>query len=312
MATTSDLSSTLDQSRKLIRAGQPAEAAGLLQKLPSPAGETKDVLALLGSAQFLAGDLNAARASFEKLTQLHPSFAGGWVNLGAVLNKLGEHKKAVESLRRAIQKDSRCADAYFNMGIAQKAMNLSTMAISAWREAIRLKPDMFDAHFNLARIYSELKNFGMARKCIQDALKIRPESDRAKKLLATIQTQQVESRKNESPFGRLVNTAELDRQSVSTAPRMLSAARRQTERELVQEVTKKIRQDGRDLVPLLDETLTGSLQRLQRLIRDPLAGIHGEWPLEGFSESTRQLSQKMKVVTEGIDELRRFLAEAEN
>jgi|GEM_PF-372422 len=311
MATNPDLSTTLAQARKLIRSGHPADAVALLQKLPIPAAETEDALALLGSAQFLSKDLKAARSSFEKLTQLHPAFPGGWVNLGAVLNKLGEHKKAVEALRRAIQKDSKCADAYFNMGIAQKAMNLTTMAINAWREAIRLNPDFFDAHFNLARLYGELKNLSMARKCVQDAIKLRPDSVRAQALLASLQTQQIESKKKESPFGRLVNTAELDRQAVSTSARVLTAARRQTERELVQDVTKKIRQDARDLVPLLDETLAGSLHRLQRLIRDPLAPNHGEWPLEGFSQALRHLEEKMAVVTGGLDELRTFLHESE-
>jgi len=312
MAAPDDLSTILAHARKLIRGGQPAEAAALLKKLPVPAGETEEALALQGSAQFLAGDLSTARSTFETLTRLHPSFAGGWVNLGAVLNKLGEHKKAVEALRRAVQKEPKCADAYFNMGIAQKAMNLSTMAINAFREAIRLKPDMCDAHYNLARLYSELKNLGMARKCVQDALKLRPESARAKTLLTSLQTQQVEAKKNESPFGRLVNTDELDRQAVRTSPRILSAARRQAERELVQDITKKIRQDSRDLVPLLDESLTGSLHRLQRLIRDPLAANPGEWPLEGFAQSARQLQEKMTVVTGGLDELRRSLEQSGN
>ncbi|MFM7055298.1 MAG: tetratricopeptide repeat protein [Planctomycetota bacterium] len=312
MVNANELSTTLAEARKLIRAGHPAKAAALLQKLPSPAGETEDALALAGSAQFLTGDLNAARSTFERLTQLHPAFAGGWVNLGAVLNKLGEHKKAVEALRRAVQKDSKCADAWFNMGIAQKAMNQSTMAINAWREAIRVKPGMFDAHYNLARIYGELKNLGMARKCVQDALKIRPDSEKALALLAGLQSQQVAARKAESPFGRLVNTEELDRQSVRTSPRVLSATRRQAERELVLDVTKRIRQESRDLVPLLDETLTSSLHRLQRLIRDPLAGNQGEWPLDGFSESVRHVEGKMAVITGGIDELRRFLEQSAN
>ena len=309
MAGAADWREVLAEAKVLTRAGRAADAVALLQKLPNPGGETEDVLVLLGSAQFLTKDYSSARGTFERLTQLHPGFAGGWVNLGAVLNKLGEHRRAVEAFRRAIQKDSKCADAYFNMGVAQKALNLSTMAISAWREAIRLKPEMFDAHLSLARTYSEMKNLSMARKCVQDALKLRPDSERALALLAGLQTQQVEARKSESPFGRLVNTAELDRQSAATAARKLTPARRQAERELVQEVTKKIRQESRELVPLLDETVAGSLQRLERLIRDPRGGNHGEWPLEGFSEAIRHLDEKFAVVSGGLNELRTFLAD---
>ncbi|MEY2727620.1 MAG: hypothetical protein RLZZ458_3487 [Planctomycetota bacterium] len=308
MAGAAELREALAEAKGLIRAGRAAAAVVLLQKLPNPGGETEDVLGLLGSAQFLVKDYSGARVTFERLTQLHPGFAGGWVNLGAVLNKLGEHRRAVESFRRAIQKDMKCADAYFNMGVAQKALNLSTMAISAWREAIRLKPEMFDAHMSLARTYSEMKNLKMARKCVQDALKIRPDSERAQALMASLQSQQVEARKTESPFGRLVNTADLERQSATTEARKLAPARRQAERELVQDVTKRIRQESRDLVPLLDETVSGSLQRLERLIRNPQGGNHGDWPLEGFSRAIRHLEENMGVVCSGLDELRAFVS----
>jgi tetratricopeptide (TPR) repeat protein len=197
------------------------------------------------------------------------------------------------------------------MGIAQKALNLSMMAINAWREAVRLKPEMFDGHLQLARVYGEMKNYGMARKCVQDALKIRPDSERAQGLLAALQVRQLEAKKAESPFGRLVNTEELERQSTRTAARQLTPAVRQRERELVQAVTKRVRQETRDLVPLLDETLGTSLQRLQRLIRDPQSGHHGDWPLEGFSAAVRELGEKMGVVSGGVGELRSFLGEVE-
>jgi tetratricopeptide (TPR) repeat protein len=311
MAAAADLRETVLRVRGLIRAGRVQEATALLQNLPTPSGDAEEVLSLLGSAQFLGKEYAAARGTFERLTQLYPSFAGGWVNLGAVLNKLGEHRKAVEAFRRAIQKDSKCADAYYNMGIAQKALNLSMMAIGAWREAVRLQPEMFEAHLQLAKLYGEMKNYGMARKCAQDALRIRPDSARAQEVLTGLQKQQMEAKKSESPFGRLVNTAELERQSARTVARELTPAVRQQERELVQSVTKRIRQESRDLVPLLDEGLSTSLQRLQRLIRDPQSGNHGDWPLDGFSAAVRELEGKMGIVSGGVGELRTFLGEIE-
>ncbi len=211
-------------SRELIRGQKYAEACDQLQKLLEMDPREEDALELLGMANFLRREMEQARDCFERLTQLNPSHTKAWVNLGAILNRMGEHKKAIEALRRALQRDRKCAEAYYNMGIAQRALQMNTMAISAYKEAIKLSPEMVDAHINLGNIYMEMKNIGLALKCFQTALQHNPKSAKARNCLEKAKASQKISRREASPFGRLVNIEDLARQGTLTSSRELDSA----------------------------------------------------------------------------------------
>ncbi len=171
----------------------------------------------------MSKDFAGARQTYEEITRINPGNIKAWVNQGAALNRMGEYKKAVEVLRRTLQKDRKCAEAYYNMGIAQKAMNLNTMAISAYKEAIKLKPDLVEAHLNLGNIYVDMKNMGLALQCFQTALKHDPNSKKARASLENASVNQKTLRKATSPFGRLVDIAALDKQNAEITPRVLSS-----------------------------------------------------------------------------------------
>ena len=115
------LTSALQQGREMIRSKKYAEAVELLQKLLETDPNEEDVLEMLGMVYFLSKQHGLARDTFERLTKANPMHLNGWVNLGAILNRLGEHKKAIDALRRAVQRDRRCAEGFYNMGIAQRA-----------------------------------------------------------------------------------------------------------------------------------------------------------------------------------------------
>ena len=298
----------LQQGRELIRSKKYAEATELLQKLLDDCPNEEDGLELLGMAHFLAKDLASARSIFERLTQANPMHVSGWVNLGAVLNRLGDHKKAVDALRRAVQRDRKCAEGFYNMGIAQRALKMNTMAISAYKEAIRIKPDLIEAHLNLGNIYADMKNVGLAVQCFQNALKQDPSSAKAKASLAKAQANQKTARKAVSPFGRLVNVTELDRQQASSGPRVLDVAARNEERELVQTVTKQIRQSAKDLVPLLEESLPAQLHRLQKMLLQTDHRLSSSEYLDHFTESIDELQSLHQIVSEGLAEFRAHLA----
>lgn len=299
---TSDVS--LKECRVLVREQKFPAAIKHLQILLQRDAENEDVLELLGLARFLSKDYAGARETFEELTRVNPAHIKGWVNLGAVLNRLGEHKKAVEVLRRTLQKDRKCAEAYYNMAIAQKAMNLNTMAISAYKEAIKLKPDLVDAHLNLGNIYVDMKNMGLALQCFQAALKHDPNSAKAKASLQNAQSNQKTLRKSTSPFGRLVDIEELDKQNADVAPRVLSAADRVTERELVQAVTKKVRTSVKELAPLLEESLPSQLHRLERVVLDTDNKMSSAEHFELFEESLALLEHLKASIAEELQQLR--------
>jgi tetratricopeptide (TPR) repeat protein len=230
------------------------------------------------------------------------------VNLGAVLNRLGEFRKAVEALRRALQKDRKCAEAYYNMGIAQRGQNLNTMAISAYKEAIKLKPGLIEAHLNLGNIYVDMKNMGLALQCFQAAVRLDPNSKKARSSLEKAQLNQQNARRVVSPFGRLVDVKELDRQNVETGPRELDAASRHAERELVQEVTRKVRAGAKEMLPMLEETLHGQLHRLERIVLQTENRFSSAENVESFSQTLGDLLRLRSVIKEGLGEIREHLS----
>ncbi len=298
---------SLRHARDLIRKRRYADAAEFLQKLQEADPKDEDVLELLGMARFFDDDLDAARKTFEELTQLNPGHTKAWVNLGAILNRTGEFKKAVEVLRRALQKDRKCAEGYYNMGIAQRGQNLNTMAISAYKEAIKLKPDMVEAHLNLGNIYVQMKNMGLALQCFQTALRYDPESKKAKLCLENAHSTQKSARKTASPFGRLVDGTETNQQPGSSGPRVLEPAERTAERELVQDVTKKVRSSAKALVPALEESLPGQMHRLQRIVLQSENRLSSAEQVESFTQLLDDIGQLKASIAAGLQEVREHL-----
>lgn len=298
----------LKVARTLIRKRDFDGATAHLQNLLNENPSDGDALELMGMACFLNKQPEKARDAYEQLTKEDPLRSSGWINLGAVLNQLGEHKKAADVLRRGLQRDRNNAEGFFNLGIAQKALRLTTMAITAYKEAIRCKPEMIDAHLHLGALYAEMKNHGLAQQSFQAALRINPDSKRAKSLLAQSLDFQRQARKSTSPFGRLVDEQDLaSRQSTHTAPRTLSPARRDEERELIQAITKRIKPVAKEIPDLLDVTLLSHLHQLQivALQGDPRFAnpdIH-----EQFVETIATLKEIRSSIADNIAELRAHL-----
>jgi tetratricopeptide (TPR) repeat protein len=300
--------SFLKLSRDLFRQKRYAEAAEILQIMLEKDPRDEVVLEMLGMARFYNKEFPAAREIFERHTKQNSGHAQAWVNLGAVLNRLGEFRKAVEALRRALQKDRKCAEAYYNMGIAQRGQNMNTMAISAYKEALKLKPNLIEAHLNLGNIYVDMKNMGLALRCFQTAVQLDPDSKKARSSLEKAQINQKNARREVSPFGRLVNIEELDRQNVETGPRELDAAGRRAERELVQEVTRKVRSGTKEMLPMLEETLHSQLHRLERIVLQSEVRLSSAENIESFSQTLGDLLRLRKVMRDGLAEIREHLS----
>jgi tetratricopeptide (TPR) repeat protein len=147
-------------------------ALGLKSDLP-------DVHYGLATVYFQLRELTSAAHHFREVTRLDPVRAGAFVNLGAVLNLLGQYDEALTALRRAIQLDGRRVEAYYNLGLVYRRKGQADMAIQAYREALRLNPRMPDAHLNLANLHVDKEQYRQALQHYEEALKGRPNWDKA-------------------------------------------------------------------------------------------------------------------------------------
>lgn len=291
------------ESRELINSQKYSTACDLLQKLLQDDPNNEHALELLGMANFFKKNLEGARECFERLTQANPSNTHAWVNLGAILNRSGEYKKATEVLRRAIQRNRKCVEAYYNMGIAQRGQQMNSMAISAYKEALKIAPDMVDAHINLGNIYIEMNNIGLAIQCFNAAIRHQPNSEKAKQCLERAKARQKETRKQTSPFGRLVDVSQLDVHNHVTTQRKLDQDSSITERENAQKQTKLLRETTKELNQQLGTILPQQLHRLKIGILHIDEHIDASELLQQFNTSidaVRHLSQIQNIAVQNL------------
>ncbi|MEZ6062731.1 MAG: tetratricopeptide repeat protein [Planctomycetaceae bacterium] len=298
---------TLRQARKLIRAKQYPEAVAFLTAALTETVGDRQLLELLGTTHFLAGSHEDARAAFEKLTRADPMYAGGWVNLGAVCNVLGDFRRATEVLRKAIQRDRHCASAYYNLGIAQKGMQQPDMAISAYREAVKLDASLAEAWLNLGNLYMDTSKFKAAVDAFSKGLQASPNSAKLKHRLTKAEESMAGTRRVDPPFGRLVNEEELAKRQARSRRRDLDAATRNHEREEIRAIVKELRHNVRPIVPLLDETLHRELHLLHLAVVEK--DTRGESPAayDAMQQTIQDLDAYRAKMVEVTGEIRAHL-----
>lgn len=180
--------SLCQRAKQATTKGQIEEARKLYQQALGLKANSPDVQFGLATTSFMLKDLESAAYHFTEVTRLDPLRPGAYINLGAVLNRLGEYDEAVKVLQRGIQLDARRAEGHYNLGLVYKNMKKPEQAIAAYSEAVRLNPNMIDAHYNLANVYLETHQFDLAVARYKQVLQLRPNWDKALKGLGAAET----------------------------------------------------------------------------------------------------------------------------
>jgi tetratricopeptide (TPR) repeat protein len=259
----------------------------------------------LATVAYLEEDYPATIEHFTKLTLLQPTESRNYTNLGAVYNRMGDHSKAVEVLRKAIQYDKRNAESYYNLGIAQRKLKQWQLAISAYREATRLNPKMAEAFQNLANVYVDMSNLPMAIVNYKKALEIQPGFERARKGLKKAEAKDNHARQAINPFGRLVDTQSHQVNSTPTMVRELTEAERYEDRHEVKQISDEIERLSKSCLELLKQKLEPAIVELQRTMAE---GSKAQIPLvdvaDEFQSVASEWAEMRKSVRRKVLELR--------
>jgi tetratricopeptide (TPR) repeat protein len=226
----------------------------------------------LATACFMKKDYPEAVKHFQRITQLDPIHGKAWINMGAVYNRMQEHQKAVDVLRKGVQKERKSSDGYYNLGIAYKGLNQLAMAVSAYREALRIDPQMAEAHANLANVFVDQGNLQQAISHYRQALVIRPGFDRAQRGLENAERIANEAKQAISPFGRLVDTEAAARGKSTGFQRKLSDEERAHDRHAVAQLCPELDLSAHNLNQHLKAELERTLLNLSRAIAQGLDG----------------------------------------
>jgi arylsulfatase A-like enzyme/Flp pilus assembly protein TadD len=154
----------------LAETGRSDEAIAVLTKAAGLIDWDPELWNYLGVAYWNKGDLDQARAAYEKALALDPGYAVVLNNLGSVAfsqavkdKDAAELRRAVEYFRKAISRDPRYAPAYNGLGSATLMAGDADGAIASWLKALEIDPALRFTLYNLGAAYLERGDKAKAR-----------------------------------------------------------------------------------------------------------------------------------------------------
>lgn len=121
-----------------------------------------------------SGQVGFAEASAKKLTKNYAGSSVAFNLYGNALAAQNKFKEAVAAFKKATEIDPTVAEMYFNMGILLTNLNRHEEASNAYRKTVRLKPELTDAHYNLGFALQSVNKFAQAAESYQTAIDQQP------------------------------------------------------------------------------------------------------------------------------------------
>ena len=118
--------------------------------------------------------LGEAEAAFRRATDLDPTFAEAWFNLGVAVQTQGRLSEARAAYERAIAERELYADARNNLGGILQLEGRVAEAAECFRRALALQPASLDVAGNLARALESLNQLEEARAIAERVLAVDP------------------------------------------------------------------------------------------------------------------------------------------
>jgi len=128
-----------------------------------------------GIGLLLQGDLKAAQAAFEKVTDVDPQNPDGWLNIGRAALQEGDLPRARTVLEKALALNPNLARTNFFYGSLMKSTGDYDQAASHFQIVIAQYPHDRVALNNLGRILFLQRKYTDALKILQQALAVDPE-----------------------------------------------------------------------------------------------------------------------------------------
>ena len=134
------------------------------------------------------GLLTEGEAAGRRAVAMDATLAGGWNNLGIILQEAGKYEESRHCLERVLTLQPHNAEAYNNLGNTCKRLGLVQQAEKNWRRALALKQNYAEPHSNLANLLAEQGEFDRAAEHAKRAIELSPRLADAYINLAGVET----------------------------------------------------------------------------------------------------------------------------
>jgi len=128
-----------------------------------------------GIGLFLQGDLKAAQAAFQKVTEVAPDNPDGWINIGRTAVQEGDMERAREVLKKAIALNANLARAHFFYAKVLRNDGNYDGAADELRKVIAQYPRDRVAVNDLGRVLFLQRKYADAIRTLQEVLAVDPE-----------------------------------------------------------------------------------------------------------------------------------------
>lgn len=272
------------------------QALGLRSDMP-------DIHYGLATVYFQLKELTSAAHHFREVTRLDPTRAGAFINLGAVLNVLGEYDEAITVLQKGVRIDAKRAEGYYNLGLVYRRKGQLDLAIAAYREALRLNPRMGDAHLNLANIYVEKEQHKVAADHYRKALDIRPGWEKAEAGLEEVEAYLAGNEKVEVK----ADGSSPSLRAPADPEKLVDPNEHGQHLSALHQATADIEETGREILLVLERQVESAIKELSTclLYRDRSRTELTEC-IQKFEEAmnhVRQVQQRLREKVNRIDRL---------
>ena len=259
-----DVAQLCDRARERLQKRDLAAAKELFAQAATLDPDCCDAHEGLATCAYMVEDYPTAIAEFLRLTMLQPMESRHLTNLGAIHNRMGDHMKAADYLRKAISRNKKCAESFYNLGIAQRKLKQNAMAVSAYKEAIKLAPNMAEAYQNLGNVYVDMGNLQMAIMNFEKALEIRPTFEKARAGLEKAQQQLAEAKSRNNQMGRLNAMSSTVHTVAPVITRELTDDERWDDRKCVKELADEIERLAKGCVEHLKHNVVPAILEVER------------------------------------------------
>lgn len=125
------------------------------------------------------GDLKTAEQYFHDATENAPLFSAAHLNLGALYVQNGKFDEGIIHYDSAIEINPFFPQAHYNKGVALQKLDRNREALDAYMEAIRLAPTFVAARINAGILLAERRKFDEAEEQFEQVLLHDPANARA-------------------------------------------------------------------------------------------------------------------------------------